>query len=162
MNHVAVHSWCSAQQFAVPDRRTRSPRDGNRRPRGARKSTLRERATGSLPPATHPYPETSLTGRALSRIWRSLQALRDSRDPFPGAVIDRGWNVRLTNHAARTWISGNPEDVRGVPTTIFRTVLHPAGLASRTRNFPQWCRSVSARRWAENEHQPAMKSRRVL
>lgn len=87
----------------------------------------------------HPrYPETPLTGPALSLILRSLQALLDSHDPFPGVVIDRGWNVRLTNRAARRLVSGIPENVRGVPTNIFRTALHPAGLAPRTRNFPQW------------------------
>ncbi|MFF0454480.1 helix-turn-helix domain-containing protein [Nocardia africana] len=100
---------------------------------------LRERNDWLLAAGYAPrYPETSLTGPALSHILRSLQALLDSHDPFPGAVIDRGWNVRLTNRAARRLVSGIPEDVRGVPTNIFRTALHPAGLASRTRNFPQW------------------------
>jgi transcriptional regulator with XRE-family HTH domain len=84
------------------------------------------------------YAETSLTGPALARIRRSLQILLDAHDPFPAAAIDRHWNVQLTNAAAGRLASGVPAEVRGVPTNIFRTALHPAGLAGRTRNFPQW------------------------
>jgi hypothetical protein len=43
-----------------------------------------------------------------------------------------------TDQAARRLVSGIPAEVRGVPTNIFRTALHPAGLAGRTRNLPQW------------------------
>jgi transcriptional regulator with XRE-family HTH domain len=100
---------------------------------------LRERNDWLLAAGYAPrYPETPLTGPALSRVRTSLQALLDTHDPFPGFAIDPQWNVRLGNRAARRLVSGIPEDVRGVPTNIFRTALHPAGLAGRTRNFPQW------------------------
>ena len=100
---------------------------------------LRERNDWLLAAGYAPrYPETPLTGSALSQVRASLQALLDAHDPFPGAAIDRHWNVRLSNHAAGRLVAGIPEDVRGVPTNLFRTALTPAGLASRTRNFPQW------------------------
>jgi transcriptional regulator with XRE-family HTH domain len=100
---------------------------------------LRERNDWLLAAGYAPrYPETPLAGPALSRVRASLQALLDAHDPYPGAAIDRQWNVQLTNQAARRLISGIPEEVRGVPTNIFRTALHPAGLAARTRNFPHW------------------------
>jgi transcriptional regulator with XRE-family HTH domain len=100
---------------------------------------LRERNDWLLAAGYAPrYPETPLTGPALSRVRTSLQALLDSHDPFPGFAVDLQWNVQLSNRAARRLVSGIPEDVRGVPTNIFRTALHPAGLAGRTRNFPQW------------------------
>ena len=35
-------------------------------------------------------------------------------------------------------MAGIPDEVRGVPTNICRTALHPAGLAGRTRNLAQW------------------------
>lgn len=67
-----------------------------------------------------------------------MQALLDRHDPFPGVAIDPRWNVHLSNRAARRLVSGIPEDVCGTPTNLFRTALHPSGLAGRTRNFPQW------------------------
>jgi transcriptional regulator with XRE-family HTH domain len=100
---------------------------------------LRERNDWLLAAGYAPrYPETSLTEPALARVRRSLQVLLDAHDPFPAAAIDRTWSVQLTNQAARRLVSAIPTEVRGVPTNIFRTALHPAGLAPRTRNFPQW------------------------
>ncbi|WBO68761.1 helix-turn-helix domain-containing protein [Streptomyces camelliae] len=100
---------------------------------------LRERNDWLLAAGYAPrYPETALADSGLSGVRASLQRLLDAHDPFPGAVIDRQWNVRLTNEAGRRLVSGIPEEVRGVPTNIFRTALHPDGLARRTRNFPEW------------------------
>jgi transcriptional regulator with XRE-family HTH domain len=100
---------------------------------------LRERNDWLLAAGYAPrYPETSLTGPALDRIRRSVQVLLDAHDPFPAAAIDRHWNVQLSNEAARRLVAGIPDEVRGVPTNIFRTALHPAGLAGRTRNLAQW------------------------
>ena len=100
---------------------------------------LRERNDWLLAAGYAPrYPETPLTGPALSRVRASLQTLLDTHDPFPGVAIDRRWDVQLTNDAARRLVAGIPEDVRGEPTNLFRTALHPAGLAARTRNFPKW------------------------
>ncbi|MEU5566775.1 helix-turn-helix domain-containing protein [Micromonospora musae] len=100
---------------------------------------LRERNDWLLAAGYAPrYPETSLSGPELSRIRASVQALLDTHDPYPGLAIDRQWNVQLSNRAARRLVAGIPEEVRGVPTNIFRTALHPDGLAGRTRNFPQW------------------------
>ncbi|KUL38931.1 hypothetical protein ADL22_16970 [Streptomyces sp. NRRL F-4489] len=100
---------------------------------------LRERNDWLLTAGYAPrYPETPLTDAGLSRVRASLQTLLDAHEPFPGAAIDRQWNVRLANAAGRRLIAGIPEEIRGVPTDIFRTALHPDGLARRTRNFPQW------------------------
>ncbi|MFF0763033.1 helix-turn-helix domain-containing protein [Streptomyces sp. NPDC003737] len=101
--------------------------------------SLRERNDWLLAAGYAPrYPETPLTGPALSRVRASLQALLDTHDPFPGVAIDPQWNLQLSNRAARQLVSGIPEDVGGTPTNLFRMALHPAGLAGRTRNFPQW------------------------
>lgn len=100
---------------------------------------LRERNDWLLAAGYAPrYPETPLGDPQLIGVRTSLQTLLDAHDPFPGAAIDRQWNVRLTNEAGRRLISGIPEAIRGVPTNIFRTALHPDGLARRTRNFSPW------------------------
>jgi hypothetical protein len=46
--------------------------------------------------------------------------------------------VRLSNGAARRLVECIPDEVRGVPTNLFRVALHPAGLAGRTLNFASW------------------------
>src|SRR6476620_7180066 len=46
------------------------------------------------------YPETSLDAPAMARVHAALQRLLDTHDPYPGGVIDRGWNVVLSNRAA--------------------------------------------------------------
>lgn len=100
---------------------------------------LRERNDWLLAAGYAPrYPETPLTGPALSRVRSSLQTLLNTHDPFPGVVIDRQWNVQLGNQSARLLLSGVPPEVHGKPVNLFRTALHPDGLAGRTRNFPEW------------------------
>ena len=100
---------------------------------------LRERNQWLLAAGYAPrYPETPLAGPALARVRDSLQALLDAHDPYPGVVVDRLWDVRLSNAAARTLVAAVPEAVRGTPVNIFRTALHPDGLAGRTRNFAEW------------------------
>jgi hypothetical protein len=84
------------------------------------------------------YAENPLAGPALARIRHSLQGLLDAHDPYPGVVVDRRWDVQLSNSAARRLVREIPEEARGVPTNIFRVALHPAGLAGCTRNFTSW------------------------
>ena len=84
------------------------------------------------------YPETPLEAGSMEPVRRSLQALLDAHEPFPGVVVDRRWTVQLTNRAAIRLADGVPDDARGVPSNIFRISLHPEGFAARTRNFGEW------------------------
>ncbi|HZD67186.1 MAG TPA: hypothetical protein VE152_13905, partial [Acidimicrobiales bacterium] len=93
----------------------------------------------SLPPATPPrYPQRSLDDPAMARVRHSLQRLLDNHHPYPGAVIDRAWNVVLANHAATTaLVDPLPGELAGPPTNVFRACLHPEGLARHTLNFSE-------------------------
>ncbi len=62
----------------------------------------------------------------------------DTHDPYPGVVIDRAWNVVLTNQAAGLLMVGLPPELLGPPVNVFRVCLHADGLAGRTLNFPEW------------------------
>jgi hypothetical protein len=84
------------------------------------------------------YAETPLEGEALARVRRSLQALLDAHDPFPGVVVDRTWTVQLSNRAGNRLADGIPPAARHVPSNVFRISLHPEGFAARTRNFEEW------------------------
>jgi len=84
------------------------------------------------------YPETALDAPAMGRVHAALQRLLDTHDPYPGVVIDRRWNVVLTNRAAGALVEGLPAHLLGPPLNIFRVCLHPEGLAAATRNFSEW------------------------
>lgn len=84
------------------------------------------------------YPETSLDAPAMTRVQTALQRLLDTHDPYPGVVIDRCWNVVLSNRAAGALFDGLPQHLLGPPLNVFRVCLHPEGLAAVTRNFGEW------------------------
>lgn len=58
--------------------------------------------------------------------------------PFPAYVIDRHWNVVLTNAAVPELYEGVDEALMGPPVNVVRMMLHPGGLAPRIRNLPVW------------------------
>jgi len=100
---------------------------------------LRERNVLLLAAGYAPnYGETPLDATAMDRVRGALQRMLDSHDPYPGVVIDRAWNVVISNRAAGLLLEGLPAEILGTTVNVFRVCLHPDGLASRTRNFPEW------------------------
>src|SRR5918996_4256252 len=75
------------------------------------------------------YSEKSLDDAAMGRARAALQRMLDGHDPYPGVVIDRLWNVVLSNEAARRFVGLLPPELSGPPVNIFRACLHPDGLA---------------------------------
>ena len=100
---------------------------------------LRERNTMLLAAGYAPrYGETSLGDPSMTMMHAAIQRLLDAHDPYPGLVIDRHWNVVLSNRAAAMLVATLPPSLLGPPLNVYRVCLHPDGLASRTRNFPAW------------------------
>jgi transcriptional regulator with XRE-family HTH domain len=100
---------------------------------------LRERNTMLLAAGFAPrYPERELADVAMRRISVSLQRMLDLHDPYPGVVIDRQWNVLLSNPAVTALTAGLPDHVLAPIPNVFRMCLHPDGLAADTVNFEEW------------------------
>jgi transcriptional regulator with XRE-family HTH domain len=100
---------------------------------------LRERNAFLLAAGYAPrYSETSLGDAAMRQVRAALQRMLDGHHPYPGVVIDRLWNVVLSNDAARRFVGLLPPELAGPPLNVFRACLHPDGLARQTRNFPEW------------------------
>lgn len=100
---------------------------------------LRERNTLLLAAGFAPrYTERSLDDPALRHVRASIQRMLDAHDPYPGVLIDRQWNVVLSNEAALALTIGVPDHVLGPPLNVYRLCLHPEGLAPRTVNFAEW------------------------
>lgn len=102
---------------------------------------LRERNTLLLAAGYAPrYQETDLGDAEMRRVRNALRRLLDSHLPYPGAVIDRMWNVVLANDAGALLVEGANPALLGPPPNVFRVSLHPDGMASQVRNFADWAR----------------------
>ena len=84
------------------------------------------------------FSQLSLDDPAMVSVRASIQRMLDAHDPYPGAVIDRQWNVAMVNRAGMMLAQGIPDHVLGPPMNVYRLCLHPDGLARRTTNFTDW------------------------
>jgi transcriptional regulator with XRE-family HTH domain len=84
------------------------------------------------------FSQISLDDSAMDHVRASIQRMLDAHDPYPGAVIDRQWNVAMVNRAGMMLAEGLPAAILGPPLNVYRLCLHPDGLASRTTNFTEW------------------------
>jgi transcriptional regulator with XRE-family HTH domain len=84
------------------------------------------------------FSQVSLDEPAMDHVRASIQRMLDAHDPYPGAVIDRQWNVAMVNRAGLMLANGVPDSVLGPPLNVYRLCLHPDGLAKRTTNFTDW------------------------
>ena len=100
---------------------------------------LRERNSMLLAAGFAPrFTNVPLDDEAMKAITGSLRQLLAAHDPYPGFVLDRCWNVLLSNEAGAILSDDLPEALREPPINLFRASLHPEGLAARTTNFPTW------------------------
>jgi DNA-binding XRE family transcriptional regulator len=84
------------------------------------------------------YNRTPLDDPSMTHVRAALQKLLDGHHPYPGVVIDRGWNVVLANPAAARLTAGLPGQLTAPRLNVFRVCLHPDGLAAQTLNFKEW------------------------
>ncbi len=100
---------------------------------------LRDRNTMLLAAGYAPrYGQRDLGDPGMRHVAAALQRMLDAHDPYPGVVIDRRWNVLLSNAAAAALTSGVDAALLTPQLNVFRLCLHPDGLAPRTVNFDEW------------------------
>ncbi|MDA0351911.1 MAG: helix-turn-helix domain-containing protein [Chloroflexi bacterium] len=100
---------------------------------------LRERNSLLLAAGYAPrYAETPLDDAAMGQVRSALQRMLDSHQPYPGAVIDRMWNVVLSNQAGLLLVGGAAPELLAPPVNVFRVSLHPDGMARQILNFDEW------------------------
>ena len=100
---------------------------------------LRARNTMLLAAGYAPrYSHLDLDAEPMRAARSALTRLLDAHDPYPGVVIDRQWNVVVSNRAAQALLTGIPSHVLSPRVNVFRVCLHPDGLAPRTLNFDDW------------------------
>lgn len=106
---------------------------------GALDVPLRERNALLLAAGFAPiYAERALDSDALGQVRHVLDVILRAHGPLPAFVVDRAWNVVLSNEAARRLTARFVEpDSRIVASraNLFRLLLHPEGIRSSVVNW---------------------------
>ncbi len=79
---------------------------------------------------TQVYQERRLDEPDLEQVRHVLTVILGAHEPFPAYVVDRGWNLMLTNQAAGTLVALliDPADAPLFAGNLIRLSLHPKGL----------------------------------
>jgi transcriptional regulator with XRE-family HTH domain len=100
---------------------------------------LRERNQMLLAAGYAPiYRETGIAEPAMSQVRAALERVLRYHEPFPAVVMDRHWNLMLTNAAAAsmfTWLLGNGRSTS--PPNVLRLMFDPGGLRPYVANWEQ-------------------------
>jgi hypothetical protein len=102
---------------------------------------LRERNTLLLAAGFAPvYRESAFDAPELAVVRAALDAILGQQEPYPAVVIDRDWDIRFANTAARRFFdflrAGRSASHPGSPN-ILRRIFHPDGVRSTVTNWPE-------------------------
>ena len=81
------------------------------------------------------YPERPLEGDGLGAARDAVARVLRAHEPYPAVVIDRHWNVVLTNRAVDPFFGEIDPELLRPPVNMVRLGLDPRGFASRLVNL---------------------------
>ncbi|QRP50864.1 helix-turn-helix transcriptional regulator [Amycolatopsis sp. FDAARGOS 1241] len=84
------------------------------------------------------YGESELTAPELTAVRDAVRQLLTGHDPYPAAVVDRGWNLVDANSSLGLLVEGVAPDLLAAPVNVLRATLHPDGMAPRILNLGEW------------------------
>lgn len=84
------------------------------------------------------YRERSFDDPAIMVARRGIDALLAAHDPNPALAIDRHWVMVACNKGTMNLVAGAEPMLLRPPVNVLRLSLHPAGLAPRIANLPDW------------------------
>lgn len=84
------------------------------------------------------FRERPLDDPALAAARDTIDSLLRGLEPYPALAIDRHWQLVAGNTAVQRLLAGVAPELLAPPVNVLRLSLHPAGLAPRIRNLPQW------------------------
>ncbi|MEU0360356.1 helix-turn-helix domain-containing protein [Streptomyces cyaneofuscatus] len=84
------------------------------------------------------YAQTPLDDPAMASVREGLDRLLAGYEPFPALVVDGRYDVVAVNRGIALLMEGVAEELLTPPLNAMRITLHPAGLAPRIRNLPEW------------------------
>ncbi|MGQ0619750.1 MAG: helix-turn-helix domain-containing protein [Panacagrimonas sp.] len=106
------------------------------------------------------YPRRSLDAGAMLPVRMALERMLAAHEPFPAVVVDRAWNLVMSNRAAPKLFAllGGLEamSARVGGTNLLRLTLHPQGLRPFIANFEEMAVPLLARTAREAADHPAL------
>ncbi|MYT35681.1 helix-turn-helix domain-containing protein [Streptomyces sp. SID8356] len=84
------------------------------------------------------YPQTPLDDPAMASVREGLDRLLAGYEPYPALVVDGRYDVVAANRGIALLMEGIAEELLVPPLNAMRITLHPAGLAPRILNLPEW------------------------
>jgi transcriptional regulator with XRE-family HTH domain len=82
------------------------------------------------------FPERSL--EEMTSAKSAMEQILRVHLPYPAYVLDRHWNVVLSNSALPQLYEGCSPELLRSPVNAVRLVLHPDGMGPRIHNFVEW------------------------
>ncbi|WP_406633073.1 helix-turn-helix domain-containing protein [Amycolatopsis sp. WGS_07] len=84
------------------------------------------------------YGESDIGAPEMAVVREAVRRLLAGHDPYPAAVVDRGWNLVDANLSLGLLTEDiSPELLTG-PVNVLRATLHPDGMAPRVVNLGEW------------------------
>src|SRR3954447_8083530 len=91
------------------------------------------------------FPERSLEDPALHVARKAVELVLAGHEPSPALAVDRHWTLIASNNAIPPLLAGVDAALLQPPVNVLRLSLHPAGLAPRIANLPEWRAHLLAR-----------------
>jgi transcriptional regulator with XRE-family HTH domain len=96
------------------------------------------------------YPNQALDVHAMNSINKALQRMLRQHEPFPAIVLDRHWNVLMTNDAApRLFACFVDLAARPTPRNLLHLMFDPEGMRPFIANWPETARGLLGRVYRE-------------
>src|SRR5215813_12797129 len=96
------------------------------------------------------YSDQALDAPLMNSIRKALQRMLRQHEPFPAIVMDRHWNVLMTNDAApRLFNCFIDIDARPSPRNLLHLMFDPAGMRPFVANWPETARGLLGRVYRE-------------
>ena len=96
------------------------------------------------------YADHALGAPGMDSISKALQRMLRQHEPFPAIVMDRYWNVVMTNEAApRLFNCFIDMAARQGPRNLLHLMLDPAGMRPFVANWAETARGLLARAYRE-------------
>ncbi|MEX1366350.1 MAG: helix-turn-helix transcriptional regulator [Nannocystaceae bacterium] len=94
------------------------------------------------------YRESGISEPQMARVRRALDFMLEQQDPFPAMVVDRGWNLVLTNGGTERMLQHLTPDFAALGAhahNMMHMLFHPKGLRQYVVNWDQVARVSMAR-----------------
>jgi transcriptional regulator with XRE-family HTH domain len=99
---------------------------------------LRERNALLLAAGYAPlYRETDLEAPEMVAAKHAVEFILAQQEPYPAIVVDRHWNLLLSNDATRRFLGRFLDAPPPLPLNAMRLIFHPAGLRPFIENWEE-------------------------